>query len=173
MNKELTTKFFLKELSDIDIEDFFEANEVIIGLDIGDKTVGVAVSDRRKKIASFVTVILRKQNGSDCAKLFESIRTKKPKLILFGWPLQMNGQQSAQCEKNLKFVEEFYDFLQINYADFLSNLYFSKWDERFSTKAVTNIMIEADLSRKRRKEVIDKTAAVYILQGALDFLNRK
>lgn len=168
MNKTLMNAGFLKELSEIDVSDVINAKGTIIGLDVGDKTIGVSVSDQRIKIASAVTVILRKKPDVDCAKLCESIIPYNPKVIVFGWPLHMDGTPSRQCKKNLEFVEHLHAYIN----HFRNDVEFSKWDERFSTKVVDNIMIEADLSRKRRKEVIDKTAAVYILQGALDFLNK-
>lgn len=172
MNKELNNVFFLKELSEIDVSEIISGKGTIVGLDVGDKTVGVSVSDRRIKIASSVSVIMRKNIDIDCAKLLACITPYNPKMIIFGWPLQMDGKPSKQCEKNLEFIEHFRKILHASENNQMQNIIFSKWDERFSTKVVDSIMIEADLSRKRRKEVIDKTAAVYILQGAIDFLNR-
>lgn len=137
---------------------------MIIGLDIGDKTVGISVSDRRIKIASGVTTILRNGSTQDFLKLKESISKYNVGHIIFGWPVQMNGQPGPQCKKILEFVEEL--------KTYFPNTLFSYWDERFSTCAVTSILLKADLSRKKRKKVIDKSASIYILQGALDFLNR-
>ena len=85
--------------------------------------------------------------------------------MYYFWLASTNERSTGpQCEKTLEFVEELKEYFE--------NTSFSYWDERFSTSAVTNILITADLSRKKRKKVIDKNAAVYILQGALDFLNR-
>jgi len=156
--------FFIKDLSDIDVKKIINRESVIIGLDVGDKTIGVAVSDRRIKIASALTAINRNNTNHDYDCLINTIKPYNPGLIIFGWPLQMNGLPSSQCEKILKFMKKLSEHIEIDFA---------KWDERFSTKIIDNIMIEADLSRKRRKQVIDKTAAVYILQGAIDFLNRR
>ena len=172
MNKELNSIIFLKELSEINVSEIISGKGTIVGLDVGDKTVGVSVSDRRIKIASSISVIMRKNIDIDCAKLLACITPYNPKMIIFGWPLQMDGKPSKQCEKNLEFIKCFREFLQASEDNRMRNIVFSKWDERFSTKVVDSIMIKADLSRKRRKEVIDKTAAVYILQGAIDFLNR-
>ena len=172
MNKELNSIIFLKELSEINVSEIISGKGTIVGLDVGDKTVGVSVSDRRIKIASSVSVIMRKNIDIDCAKLLACITPYNPKMIIFGWPLQMDGTPSKQCEKNLEFIERFRKILHASENNQMQNIVFSKWDERFSTKVVDSIMIEADLSRKRRKEVIDKTAAVYILQGAIDFLNK-
>lgn len=162
----------LKNLYEIDLNDIIKNKNTIIGLDIGDKTIGVSVSDRRIKIASSVLLISRTKINNDCAKLYENIVMYNPKIIIFGWPLQMNGVPSKQCEKNFEFIKAFHSYITTTSTLPQKNWEFAKWDERFSTKVVDNIMIEADLSRKRRKEIIDKTAAVYILQGALDFLNR-
>lgn len=165
---------FLENLKNVEISDIILEKKSIVGLDIGDKTVGVAVTDRRCKIATSLGLVVRKPRSfkKDYEKLYKMIAHYSPGLIVFGWPLQMDGNLSQQCGKNLAFVEDFRAFLLEQNAEFIQNLIFSKWDERFSTKVVSNIMIEADLSRKRRKEVIDKTAAVYILQGAVDFMNR-
>ena len=172
MNKELNNIIFLKDLFEINVSDIISSKGSIVGLDVGDKTVGVSISDRRIKIASSIAVIMRKNVDVDCAKLFTCIKPYDPKAIIFGWPLQMDGQPSKQCAKNLEFIKHFRKFLRVSENNQMQDIFFSKWDERFSTKVIDNIMIEADLSRKRRKEVIDKTAAVYILQGAIDFLNR-
>lgn len=172
MNKELNNIFFLKELSEINVFDIVSSKGSIVGLDVGDKTVGVSISDRRIKIASSISVIMRKNIDVDCAKLLTCIKPYNPKAVIFGWPLQMDGKPSKQCAKNLEFIEHFREFLRVSENSQMQDIVFSKWDERFSTKVIDNIMIEADLSRKRRKEVIDQTAAVYILQGAIDFLNR-
>lgn len=155
--------FFIKDLADVDMDNLVKNGSVIVGLDIGDKTIGMAVSDRRIKIASGLSVIKRKNTKSDYEHLVSGIKPYNPGLVVFGWPVQMNGIPSTQCEKVLEFVQELSEYIEIDFA---------KWDERFSTKIIDNIMIEADLSRKRRKQVIDKTAAVYILQGAIDFFNR-
>ncbi len=155
--------FFIKNLTDINVANLAKNGFVIVGLDIGDKTIGIAISDRRIKIASGLSVMNRKNTRSDYEHLVSSINSYNPGLVVFGWPIQMNGIPSTQCEKVLKFVQELSEYIEIDFV---------KWDERFSTKVIDNIMIEADLSRRRRKQVIDKTAAVYILQGAIDFLNR-
>lgn len=167
---ELYIVAFLRELWDINLPQIVIQKRRIIGLDIGDKTVGVAVSDSRAIVATSIGLINRRNDITDCAALSDKIKPYNVVLVVFGWPLQMDGTSGSQCEKNLKFVKCFESFVKANAE--IQDLTFAKWDERCSTKAVTDIMIEADLSRKRRKEVVDKTAAAYILQGALDFLNR-
>jgi putative Holliday junction resolvase len=157
-------KDFVCELKNIDLKKLLADNSVIVGLDIGDKTVGIAVSDRRIKIASGITTILRNGSQKDFEKLKNAVDKYNVGCIIFGWPVQMNGQPGSQCEKILKFIEKM--------RDFFPNIPFSYWDERLSTCAVTNVLLKADVSRKKRKKVVDKSASIYILQGAIDFLNR-
>ncbi|GHU16897.1 putative pre-16S rRNA nuclease [Alphaproteobacteria bacterium] len=154
----------MRDLGDIQIEELNKRERVIIGLDVGDKTVGIAVSDRRNKIAGSIATLARKGNEGDFNTLLKHLQPHKVGLIIFGWPVHMNGMVSRQCEKVMTFIDAITKFTDIDIA---------KWDERFSTSVVDKIMIEADLSRKRRKQIIDKTAAAYILQGALDFLNNR
>ncbi|MDR0678377.1 MAG: Holliday junction resolvase RuvX [Holosporaceae bacterium] len=157
------TNFFVKDISKIKIDELIASKSVIIGLDIGDKTVGVAVSDGRIKIASGMATISRNGTARDFHSLMDAVRHYKIGLIIFGWPLQMNGLPGKQCEKTLEFVELLSKYIDVDFAH---------WDERFSTKIVDDLMIRADLSRKKRKKIIDQSAAIYILQGAIDFLNR-
>ncbi len=157
-------KNFISELKNININQLLSEDSVILGLDIGDKTVGISVSDKRIRIASGVTTISRINTTRDFEKIKEAVKQYNIGCIIFGWPVQMNGQPGPQCEKTLKFVEEL--------REYFNDTLFSYWDERLSTSAVTNILIKADVSRKKRKKVVDKNAAVYILQGAIDFLNR-
>lgn len=148
----------------MDVTQLLNKKSVIIGLDVGTKTVGIAVSDRRLKIASGIKTLLLKNTEKDLENLIGILNNYDVGAIVFGWPVQMNGIAGEQCKK----VEEFIDELKNHIST-----KFIKWDERFSTRVVDNIMILADLSRRRRKEVIDKTAAVYILQGALDYLSMR
>lgn len=134
----------------------------ILCLDVGDKTVGVGVSDERQVIASSVSVIRRKSMAYDMSELEKIIKQLKPIAIVYGWPLQTDGSEGGQCEK----VEEF-----IQYVEKQFDIPLMRWDERFSTKVTTSVLISADMSRKKRKDVIDKIAASYILQGVLDFLS--
>jgi putative Holliday junction resolvase len=164
LKKSLDVDFFLKNLAEIKIDEMIASKSVLIGLDVGDKTVGIAVSDVRIKIASVVTTISRKGTDADFRSILECVKDYRIGLVIFGWPLQMNGVPGEQCEKVLKFVQQLSKFC---------NTHFAKWDERYSTKVVNNLMIQADLSRKKRKKLVDQSAAVYILQGAIDFLNLK
>ena len=157
-------KNFICEPKNINVAKLLEDHSVIIGLDIGDKTIGVAVSDKRMRIASGITTVARNGSEKDFEKLKDSVKDYNVGAIIFGWPVQMNGKPGPQCEKILKFVEKLRNYFE--------NIPFSYWDERLSTCAVTNVLLQADLSRKKRKKVVDKSASIYILQGALDFFNR-
>lgn len=134
----------------------------ILCLDIGDKTIGVSVSDITWLIASPLTVIRRTYIKKDIDELSKIVERYKPCAIIYGWPLETTGNPGAQCEKISFFVDVIKD---------LFNILLVKWDERFSTKIANSVLIEADLSRSKRSKIIDKMASTYILQGALDFLN--
>lgn len=134
----------------------------ILCLDVGDKTVGMGVSDDRQIIASSVSIIRRKSMTHDMSELEKIIKQFNPIAIVYGWPLQTDGSEGGQCEK----VEEF-----IQHVEKQFDIPLIRWDERFSTKVTTSVLISADMSRKKRKDVIDKIAASYILQGVLDLLN--
>lgn len=155
--------FFITELKELNTQEIIANNKVIAGLDIGDKTVGISISDRRLKIASGITTIQRNGTSKDLETFKKAIENYDIGAIIFGWPVQMNGLPGAQCEKILNFVTELSEIFKVP---------FCKWDERCSTCAVDKILIQADMSRKKRKKVIDKSAAIYILQGALDCINK-
>ena len=146
---------------EINLEKLLSEKNVVVGLDVGDKTIGVSVSDARLKIASGVTTLIRK--CEDAKRLLKTLSQYKIGTFVVGWPIQMNGIEGSQCEKVQKFIDELKSQTSVSIV---------KWDERFSTCVVDSVLIEANVSRKRRKQYVDKIAAVYILQGALDYLNR-
>ncbi|MGQ0610765.1 MAG: Holliday junction resolvase RuvX [Paracoccaceae bacterium] len=131
----------------------------IAGLDLGDKTIGVAISDRRRLIATPVTIIRRVKFTEDAAQLLTLLVAREVVGILLGLPLNMDGTEGPRVQSTRAFAR--------NLAR-LTDLPIFFWDERLSTVAATRALLEADASRKRRKEVIDQVAAGYILQGALD-----
>ncbi len=131
----------------------------IMGLDVGDRTIGVAVSDELGFTAQGVEVIRRKDADRDFGRLAELITQYEITAIVVGWPKNMNGTVGPRCEK----VQEFTDELKCR----LSHTKIIFWDERLSTVAATKSLIAADVSRAKRKQVIDKMAAVFILQGYL------
>lgn len=131
----------------------------IAGLDLGDKTIGVAISDRRRLIATPVTIIRRVKFTEDAAQLLALLRAREVAGILLGLPLNMDGTEGPRVQSTRAFARN---------LTRLTDLPIFFWDERLSTVAATRALLEADASRKRRKEVIDQVAAGYILQGALD-----
>ena len=150
------------ELFEINFERLLSEKSIMVGLDVGDKTIGISVSDARLKIASGVTTLIRK--GSDVQKLLGILSSYKVGLFVVGWPIQMNGIAGSQCEKVQNFIEE---------LETQTSVPIVKWDERFSTRVVDSVLIAANVSRKRRKQYVDKIAAVYILQGALDYFENR
>ena len=135
-----------------------------ISLDIGDRTVGVAVSDLLGMTAQGVETIRRTTLDADIARIIELMKEYDTNKIVSGYPRNMNGSEGPRWE----FVKEFCGALQEAYPEADSEF----WDERLSTVAATRSLLEADVSRKKRKKVIDKMAAVYILQGWLDRQSR-
>lgn len=135
----------------------------ILGLDVGDKTVGVAVSDLLRGIATPVETIKRTRFYKDVEKLKKLIAEREVSAIILGLPINMDGSEGPRCQSVRQFAANLAEHVDLPMAF---------WDERWSTMAVERMMIEADLSRKRRAELVDKMAAAYILQGALDSMKR-
>lgn len=133
----------------------------IAGLDLGDKTIGVAISDLRRGVATPVTVIRRVKFTQDAAALLALLAERGAVAVILGLPRNMDGSEGPRAQGTRAFAR--------NLAR-LSPLPIGFWDERLSTVAAERALLEADTSRKRRKEVIDQVAAGYILQGALDRL---
>ena len=134
----------------------------ILGLDVGDRTVGVAASDLLLMTAQGVETIRRETLEKDLARLGELMREYDAVRLVVGLPRNMNGTEGDRCEIVRAFAEEIKKALPE--ADIVF------WDERLSTVAAAKSLIQADVSRKKRKKVIDKMAAVFILQGYLDSL---
>ena len=134
----------------------------ILGLDVGDRTVGVAASDLLLMTAQGVETIRRETLEKDLARLGELMREYDAVRLVVGLPRNMNGTEGDRCEIVRTFAEEIKKALPE--ADIVF------WDERLSTVAAAKSLIQADVSRKKRKKVIDKMAAVFILQGYLDSL---
>ena len=136
----------------------------IMGLDIGSKTIGVAVSDDMGWTAQGVTTIIRRDIKGDLRELKSLLNKYNASEIVVGLPKNMDGTIGKQAEEVLDLAERIR-------ADL--NIPVTPWDERLSTRAATRTLIEADVSRKKRKKVIDKMAAVFILQGFLDSRTKK
>jgi len=135
----------------------------ILGLDLGTKTIGVAVSDGMRYSASPLETIKRSKFTKDAERLDVLIAQNQVVAIILGLPLNMDGSEGPRVQSTRAFARSLAQRI---------NLPIAFWDERLSTSAVTRMMIEADLRRDRRKELVDKLAASYILQGALDRLRK-
>jgi len=142
----------------------FEKNGRFLGCDVGDKTIGLALSDRLRTIASPLTVLHRTQWKKDSLVFFKEIDDHHICGIIVGFPLNMNGSEGPRCQSTRQFVSNLLHIRDIPVC---------LWDERLSTLAVTRTLLEADLSRAKRAKVVDKMAASYILQGFLDALHDK
>ena len=145
-----------------DITDFaasLPAHTALIGLDLGDKTIGVAVTDGMRTVATPLETVKRKKFGIDAARLIEIITDRNIGGVILGLPRNMDGSEGPRCQSTRAFARNF---------DRLSPFPITFWDERLSTVAAERALLEADTTRKRRAEVIDHVAAGYILQGVLD-----
>jgi putative Holliday junction resolvase len=149
----------------LDIADLTEAlgpGVPVAGLDVGEKTLGVAVSDIRLTIASPLTVIRRRKFTLDVDALFSLMRQRGAGGLVVGLPVNMDGSEGGKCQSVRAFVRHLLLRQDVPVAF---------WDERLSTAAVNRVLIEeADRSRARRAELVDGLAAAWILQGALDRL---
>ena len=132
----------------------------LLGLDVGDRTIGVAASDALLFTAQGVETIRRKSLEKDFARLKELMAQYETDTLVVGYPKNMNGTEGPRCE----FVRDFAEKLK-NEIPAVKIIF---WDERLSTVAAAKSLISADVSRAKRKQVIDKMAAVFILQGYLD-----
>ena len=130
-----------------------------MGLDVGTKTIGVAVSDRLLSSASPLHTIRREKFSKDAEALLQIIESRDIAAIILGLPRNMDGSEGPRCQSTRAFARN---------LTRLTDLPIGYWDERLSTVAAERALLEADTSRKRRAEVIDHVAAGYILQGALD-----
>ncbi len=139
----------------------FAPGRPLLGLDVGTKTIGIALSDTGLIIASALHTITRGKFRDDAAALVATAEKFQAAGWVVGLPLNMDGSEGPRAQSTHAFVR--------NLAQ-ISPLPIAYWDERLSTAAAERVLIEADASRKRRAEVIDKAAAAYILQGALDRL---
>ena len=133
----------------------------LMGLDLGTKTIGLALSDVLRSVATPLDTIKRKKFSVDAAALLQLAQSHEVGGFVLGLPVNMNGTEGPRAQSTRAFARNLSGLME------LPILF---WDERLSTAAVTRTLIEADASRKRRSELVDKLAAAYILQGALDRL---
>ncbi|HHC29517.1 MAG TPA: Holliday junction resolvase RuvX [Rhodobacterales bacterium] len=131
----------------------------LAGLDYGDKTIGVAVSEGLRSVATPLETIRRKKFTADAARLSEIVAARAISGLVLGLPRNMDGSEGPRCQSTRAFARNLERSLGLPIA---------LWDERLSTVAAERALLEADTSRARRAEIIDNVAAAYILQGALD-----
>jgi len=136
----------------------------VLGLDIGEKRIGVAVSDELGYTAQGMQVLIRKELDADLAALKELIEAAEVTEVVVGFPKNMDGSVGESAQNVLSFVKKMEESLTIPLI---------LWDERWTTAEATRVLLQADLSRKKRRKVVDKLAAVLILQGYLDSLDQQ
>ena len=135
----------------------------ILGIDYGSKRIGLSVCDELGFTAQGLTTITRKNKKKDMEEISSFVEKYNVEKIVIGFPVRLDGTEGIQCEK----VNRFAGILEKMFS-----IPVIKWDESLSTKEAETILIEANMSRKKRKKVIDKLAATIILQGYLDYLDK-
>lgn len=151
---------------DLKLEDLakrLKSGDRLMGIDLGSKTIGVAISDVGRQIATPLEVIARGKFATDVAQLLSIAARERVGGIVLGLPVNMDGREGPRAQSTRAFARN---------LSRLSPLPLILWDERLSTAAVERVLIESNRSRARRAEIVDKLAAAYILQGALDRLSR-
>ena len=146
-----------------DLREVAPPGKRLMGLDVGTKTIGLALSDVRRVIATPLETVRRRRFREDAARLFALIDAREVGGLVIGLPLTLAGTNGPRTQSVRQFARNLLA---------LRDLPVAFWDERLSTAAVTREMIAADLTRKRRAEIVDRVAAAYILQGCLDYLAR-
>ncbi len=136
----------------------------ILSLDVGDKRIGIAISDPLGLTAQGIETLTRTSNEKDMSTIKELIENKNIERIVIGLPKNMNGTIGPQGEKTQKFGDKLQDF---------TNKKVLYWDERLTSVAANKAMIKSDVRRGKRKEMIDQLAAILILQSYLDYINRE
>jgi len=135
----------------------------VVGLDLGEKTIGVAVSDATRMVASPLALIRKTKFTQDVEQLFKLMAEREAKAIVIGLPVNMDGTEGTRCQSNRAFAR--------NLLRLRPELHITFWDERMSTMAVNRFLIdELDASRAKRADLVDAMAAGWILQGALERL---
>jgi putative holliday junction resolvase len=147
----------------VELQGALKKGERLFGLDLGEKTIGIAMTDVMLTVATPLETLPRRKFTTDAEALLALIKKHGVGGLVVGLPLNMNGTEGPSAQSARAFVR---NFLAKHDLPVLF------WDERLSTAAVTRTLIEADVSRAKRQGVVDKMAAAFILQGALDFLAR-
>lgn len=145
----------------IDFVELLTPNRRLLGLDIGEKTVGLALSDLSRTVATPMRTLVLKKFSQVAVQILDICVEHEVAALVIGLPVNMDGTEGPRCQS----VRQFARNLEAHF-----DMEMAFWDERLSTVAVTKTMIEADISRHKRAKNVDKLAASYILQGALDFI---
>jgi putative pre-16S rRNA nuclease len=145
------------------LRDAVPAGMRLLGLDVGSKTIGLALSDSRRVIATPVDTIRRRNFRADTSRLIALIDERGVGGLVIGLPLTLGGGDGPRTQSVRQFARNLLA---------LRDLPVAFWDERLSTAAVTREMIAHDMTRRRRAAIVDRVAAAYILQGCLDYLGR-
>jgi putative Holliday junction resolvase len=135
----------------------------LLGLDVGTKTIGLALSDVTRSVATPYDTIRRSKFTADAKTIREVVEKNQVGALVIGLPLNLDGSEGPRAQSTRAFARNLAAHVEVPMVF---------WDERLSTAAVERHLIEADASRKRRAEVVDRMAAAYILQGALERLRR-
>ena len=135
----------------------------LLGLDVGTKTIGMALSDVTRSVATPFDTIGRTKFTADAKTIRQVVEKNQVGALVIGFPLNLDGSEGPRAQSTRAFASNLAAHVEVPMVF---------WDERLSTAAVERHLIEADVSRKRRAEVVDRMAAAYILQGALDRLRR-
>ena len=146
-----------------ELEESLGEDERWLGIDVGSKTLGLALSDVTLTIATPLDTLRRRKFAGDAESLREIVERERIGGLVLGLPLNMDGSEGPRCQSVRQFARNLETRMDVP---------MTFWDERLSTAAVTRTLLDADASRRRRSEVVDKMAAAYILQGALDSLGR-
>jgi putative Holliday junction resolvase len=136
----------------------------VLGLDYGDKRIGVAISDELGFTAQGLTTIMRKNNSHDMIQIAELVKNHGVEKIVVGYPVRLDGTEGIQCEKINRFISKLETHIKTPV---------DRWDETLTTKTAEEILIAANMRRDKRKKVIDKLAAMLILQDYLDRMKQK
>jgi len=147
-----------------DLADALPQRSRLIGIDLGTRTIGLALSDVSRTVATPLTTLKRTKFRQNAAELAQLCSTHDVGGLIFGFPLNMDGSEGARAQATRAYLRNWQQFSPLRVA---------LWDERLSTAAVTRTLLAADASRQRRSELVDKLAAAYILQGALDRLSAR
>lgn len=151
------------EIEPDELKTRLKKGERLLGLDLGSKTIGLALSDVMLTVATPMETIKRKKFSRDIERIFTIFDEQNVGALILGLPKNMDGSEGPRCQSTRQFAKNIMEIREIDIC---------YWDERLSTMAVKRTLIEADASRKRQGELVDKMAASYILQGLLDKLSR-